>query len=99
MDKMLAITLGKNTIFHDRSKHTNTRYHKIRECIERNDVHVEFVKFQDQATDIFTKPLKHEYFINLRGLHGIKIQVYDGVLDYKYDLIHWANKGLDLFSV
>ncbi|KAH9781064.1 hypothetical protein KPL71_008321 [Citrus sinensis] len=33
-----AIALSKNPVFHDRSKHINTLYHFIRECIARKEV-------------------------------------------------------------
>ena len=32
-DNKSALALAKNPIFHDRSKHIDTRYHFIRECI------------------------------------------------------------------
>ena len=35
VDKKLAIALSKNSISHDRSKHIDTRYHFIKECITR----------------------------------------------------------------
>jgi len=34
MDNMSAIALSKNPVHHDRSKHIDTRYHFMRECIE-----------------------------------------------------------------
>ena len=34
MDNMSAIALSKNPILHDRSKHINTKYHYIGECVE-----------------------------------------------------------------
>ncbi|KAM1140054.1 hypothetical protein COP2_041331 [Malus domestica] len=67
VDNKSAIALAKNPVFHDRSKHIDTRYHYIRECITRKDVQVEYVKSQDQVADIFTKPLKQEDFIRLRN--------------------------------
>ena len=57
VDNKSAITLAKNPVFHDRSKHIDTHYHYIRECIARKDVQQEYVKSRDQVTDIFTKPL------------------------------------------
>jgi hypothetical protein len=42
-----ALALAKNPVFHDRSKHIDTRYHFIRECIARKEVQLEFVKSQD----------------------------------------------------
>ncbi|KAH9657526.1 hypothetical protein KPL70_023114 [Citrus sinensis] len=63
VDNKLAIALSKNPVFHDRSKHIDTRYHFIRECIARKEVQIKYVKSQDQAADIFTKPLKQEDFV------------------------------------
>jgi len=34
MDNMSAIAPSKNPVHHDRSKHIDTRYHFLRECIE-----------------------------------------------------------------
>ena len=66
VDNKAAIALAKNPVFHDRSKHIDTRYHYIRECIARKDVQLEYVKSHDQVVNIFTKPLKQEYFIKLK---------------------------------
>ena len=63
-----AIALAKNPVFHDRSKHIDTRYHYIRECVTKMDVQLEYVKTNDQVADIFTKPLKREDFIKMRSL-------------------------------
>ncbi|KAK2437950.1 hypothetical protein QL285_022782 [Trifolium repens] len=71
VDNKSAIALAKNPVFHDRSKHIDTRYHYIRECVANNNVKLEYVKTHDQATDIFTKPLKREDFVKLRYLLGV----------------------------
>ena len=71
VDNKSAITLAKNTVFHDRSKHIDTRYHYIRECVANNEVQLEYVKTHDQAADIFTKPLKREDFLKLRSMLGV----------------------------
>ncbi|KAH9695599.1 hypothetical protein KPL71_022832 [Citrus sinensis] len=71
VDNKSAIALSKNPVFHDRSKHIDTRYHFIRECIARKEVQVKYVKSQDQAADIFTKPLKQEDFARFRSLLGV----------------------------
>ena len=75
VDNKSAMELAKNPVFHNRSKHIDTRYHYIRECIARKEVQVEYVKSQDQIADIFTKPLKHEDFTKLRSLLGMTNQV------------------------
>ena len=71
VDNKSAIALSKNPVFHDRSKHIDTRYHFIRECIARKEVQIKYVKSQDQAADIFTKPLKQEDFVKFRSLLGV----------------------------
>ncbi|KAH9715665.1 hypothetical protein KPL71_021147 [Citrus sinensis] len=71
VDNKSAIALSKNPVFHDRSKHIDTRYHFIRECIARKEVQIKYVKSQDQAANIFTKPLKQEDFVKFKSLLGI----------------------------
>ncbi|GKV18362.1 hypothetical protein SLEP1_g28758 [Rubroshorea leprosula] len=71
IDNKSAIALGKNPMFHDRSKHIDTRYHFIRECVERKDVKLAYVKTNDQIADIFTKALKFEDFARLRAWIGV----------------------------
>ena len=38
VDNKSAIALAKNPVFHDRSKHIDTKYHYIRECVENKEV-------------------------------------------------------------
>lgn len=71
VDNRSAIALAKNPVFHDWSKHIDTRYHYIRECVTKKDVQLEYVKTNDQVADIFTKPLKREDFIKMRSLLGV----------------------------
>jgi len=40
MDNMSAIALSRNPVHHDRSKHIDTKYYFIRECIEEGKVEV-----------------------------------------------------------
>ena len=75
VDNKSAIALAKNPVFHDRSKHIDTRYHFIRECIAKRNVQMEYVRSKDQIADIFTKPLKFEDFARLRSLLGMVKQV------------------------
>nr|GEW88280.1 ribonuclease H-like domain, reverse transcriptase, RNA-dependent DNA polymerase [Tanacetum cinerariifolium] len=42
VDNKSAIALMKNPVFHGRSKHIDTKYHFIRECVEREDIQVKF---------------------------------------------------------
>ena len=43
IDNQSAIALTKNPVFHGRSKHIHSRFHFIRECVERGQVIIEHV--------------------------------------------------------
>jgi hypothetical protein len=57
IDNQSAIMLSKNPVFHDRSKHIDTKCHYIRQSIEEGRVNVEFIGTNEQLADILTKPL------------------------------------------
>jgi hypothetical protein len=71
MDNMAAIALGKNPVLHDRSKHIDTKFHFIRECVDRGDITVVFVGTKEQLADILTKPLGKALFQELRERMGV----------------------------
>ena len=72
VDKKSALALAKNHVYHDRSKHIDTTYYFIRECIAKKEVELMYVKSHDQVVNIFTKPLKFEDFQRLRSSLGVK---------------------------
>ncbi|GKE62796.1 ribonuclease H-like domain, reverse transcriptase, RNA-dependent DNA polymerase [Tanacetum coccineum] len=72
VDNKSAIALLKNPVFHGRSKHIDTKYHFIRECVEREDIQVEFVSGEYQKADILTKALPKIKFLTMRQLIGLK---------------------------
>jgi hypothetical protein len=71
IDGQSAIQLSKNPVFHNRSKHIDTRYHFIRDCIKENRVTLEFIGTKDQLADILTKALGREQFCELRSRLGV----------------------------
>ena len=71
IDSESAIQLSKNPVFHDRSKHIDTRYHYIRECIEEGRVCVASIGTIEQLADIMTKALSRERFCELRARIGL----------------------------
>ena len=71
MDNMSAIALSRNPVHHDRSKHIDTKYHFIRECIEAGKVEVEHVGTAGQLADIFTKSLGRIKFVEQRSALGV----------------------------
>jgi hypothetical protein len=71
VDNSSVITLAKNPIFHDKSKHIDTRFYYLWDSITNKEVEVKYVKTQDHVADIFTKPLKNDVFAKLRDMLGV----------------------------
>lgn len=71
VDNKSAIALSKNPVHHDRSKHIDTRFHYIQECINDGKVEVDHVGTDGQLADILTKALGHVKFIEMRQKIGI----------------------------
>lgn len=78
VDNNSAIALMKNPVFHGRSKHIDTKYHFIRECIERGQIEVKRVSTDLQKADLLTKPLaagKLEVMKHLIGVRDVSTQL------------------------
>lgn len=73
VDNKSAIALMKNPVFHGRSKHIDTRYHFIRECVEGGQILVEFVRSEDQRADGMTKGLPATKLATARHLLGVRL--------------------------
>jgi hypothetical protein len=71
IDNRSAIALAKNPVYHERSKHIDTRHHFIREHVKNEEVQLISCNTNDQVADIFTKPLKREVFIRLKFMLGM----------------------------
>ena len=71
VDNQSAIELAKNPVFHERSKHIDTRYHYIRDCIEKDMVEVKHVGTDEQVADILTKALGRMKFAEFRLKLGV----------------------------
>ena len=57
VDNKATISLIKNPIQHDWSKHIEIRFHYIRECADRGLIKIDFIRTEEQLGDIFTKSL------------------------------------------
>ena len=72
VDNKSAIALMKNPVFHGRSKHINTKYDFMRECVEKEDIVVEHISGELQRADILTNSLPRIRFVIMRQLIGVK---------------------------
>ncbi|KAD4585749.1 hypothetical protein E3N88_23350 [Mikania micrantha] len=57
VDNQSALALMRNPVFLGRSKHIDTRYHFIRECVENGKIKVKHVSGAEQKADVLTKAL------------------------------------------
>nr|GEY82034.1 copia protein [Tanacetum cinerariifolium] len=70
-DNKSAIALCYNNVQHSRSKHTDIRFHFIKEQVENGVVELYFVNTEYQLANIFTKALcreRIEFLINKLGM-------------------------------
>ncbi|GJW94517.1 hypothetical protein Tco_0174189 [Tanacetum coccineum] len=65
-DNKGAIDLSKNPVQHSRTKHIEIRHHFLCDNVQKGNISIEKVAFEDNIADIFTKPLKREVFNYLR---------------------------------
>jgi hypothetical protein len=64
-DNQSCVKLSENPMFHDKSKHIEIKYHYIKDMVQSNTVHVQYLPTHEQIANIFTKPLvktKFKYF-------------------------------------
>lgn len=71
VDNQSAINLAKNPIAHGRSKHIETKYHFLRDQVNKGRLELCFCRTNLQQADIMTKPLKTERFNELRNLLNV----------------------------
>nr|GEV55419.1 hypothetical protein [Tanacetum cinerariifolium] len=81
VDNKSAIALMKNPVFHGRSKHIDTKYHFIRECVEREDIQVELIP-KKMLSESSPPPVRRAFTrrLILNGDSPIPTRVVEGVL-------------------
>ena len=70
---MSAISIAKNLVFYQRTRHINRKYHFIKEALQEGVINVKFCKSKEQLADIFTKALPKDRFKQLRLKLGVKL--------------------------
>ncbi|CAL9010760.1 unnamed protein product, partial [Prunus brigantina] len=71
-DNTSAITMAKNPVFHQRSKHIKRKFHFIRDAIQEGVIELLYCKGEEQIANIFSKALPKDRFSYLRSMLGVK---------------------------
>jgi hypothetical protein len=71
VDNKSAIELIKNPVLHGQSKHIEVKYHLVWKSIENGQINMEFIRSEEQLSDILTKPLDKIKFLKLRTKIGL----------------------------
>ena len=71
-DNSSAISLSKNSIFHKRTKHIDTKFHFIRELVNNGEIVLQHCRIEDQFADILTKLLAQKSFEHFRKCLGMQ---------------------------
>ena len=74
-DNQAAISIAKNSVHHDRTKHVEIDRHFIKEKIEAGTVKLSYTPSGSQTADILTKALPRVSFENLCSKLGL-INIY-----------------------
>ncbi|CAL2237913.1 unnamed protein product [Prunus armeniaca] len=70
-DNSSTIKLSKNLVMHGHSKHTDVRYHFLRNLTKEGSMALVHCGSFDHVADVMTKPLKVDVFQKLRSLLGV----------------------------
>ena len=66
----------ENPVFHDKSKQIETKYHYIRDMVQRGVMKLKYIATDEHIADVLTKPLtrvKLDYFREKLGVFQIKV--------------------------
>jgi hypothetical protein len=72
-DSQGAVTLAKNPIHHNASKHIEVRYHFVRDCATKEMLSLEKFYTTDNVADAMTKTLSTDRFRSLCNRMGVEL--------------------------
>ena len=72
MDNKFAIALANNPTLHDHTKHIDTHFHFIHECVDARRIILGYVETNRQLADILTKALGQLRFQELMASIGME---------------------------
>ena len=87
VDNQPAISLTKNPVLHDRSKHIDVKFHFLRNCVDGGQIVIEFIETGRQLVNVLTKPLSRLRFtelkemIGMEGVQGIAVRLGEELLE------------------
>jgi hypothetical protein len=74
-DNNSIVTVAKDRIASDRTKHVEVRHRKVQELVESQEVEVNWNPTEDQAADILTESLPRPEFMKLKEQLQVQDQV------------------------
>ena len=71
VDNQFALSLAKNPVLHDRSKHIDIKFYFLKDYIDGGQIVIEFVETGRQLADVLTKSLGRLRFTELKKMIGM----------------------------
>ncbi|KAE8705298.1 Mitogen-activated protein kinase kinase kinase YODA [Hibiscus syriacus] len=92
-DNQSAIHLAKNQVYRARTKHIDVRFHKIRELVASEEILFQKVHTDENAADMFTKPVTTDKFKHCLDLLNVSSMThkYTGKEDRGWSGVSEAN--------
>ncbi|WVZ02664.1 hypothetical protein V8G54_023470 [Vigna mungo] len=88
-DNQATLHIASNLVFHERSKHIEIYCHFVRENLLTKEICIEFVRSNNQLTDVLTKSLRGprvEFICSKLGKYNLSTPTSGGVLKYLHYL-------------
>jgi hypothetical protein len=70
-DSHSCLKLIENPVFHDKSKHIEMKYNFIKDMVQRRTIKLQYIRIDEQITNILTKPMSLGNFVCFRDKLGM----------------------------